>query len=126
MLRNVVVVEQRHAALEGADGEVFGELTTDARRRDDVNAGDDPLDLAPDVGSVPGRAARSEPGQDGVGDEGAVDAPDRRTSRMDGGRRWPETELTELLCPAAGQLGAIGGDDLVGTRLCPRPAISRT
>ena len=74
---DVVAVQQRHASFHGAGGEVLGQLASHRAGRDDVDGGDDAFDLAADVGGVPARAARADPGERDVDDGVAVDPADR-------------------------------------------------
>ena len=118
--------QEEFAAVDGAAGQVLDQFAAYRRRGDDAGAGDDSLDLAPDVGGVPGRPPGTEPGQHEVGDCVAVDATDRGprpVAFLNGGVGRGEPEVPELVAPPLGQLSAVGGDDLVGSRRGPGAAV---
>src|SRR5690606_11533982 len=104
-------------------GEVLGELTTDRAGRDDIDVGDETLDLASDVGGVPARALRAEAGDGDLDDGVAVELRDRHARQRGGGVRGGIAEVGELLVPAAGKVGAVEGGDLVWARLRPGAAV---
>ena len=77
MFGDVVTGQQRHAPADGALGQVLDQLAADRGRCHDVDGGDDPLDLAADVGGVPGRPPRPQAREHQVGHRVPVDPPDR-------------------------------------------------
>ena len=91
--------------------------------RDDVDRGDDPFDLAADVGEVPGRPALGQTCQGQGADRVPVDGADRCRFERHRARGWGEAELDQLRYPASRQVRPLGGHDLVGSRLRPRPPV---
>jgi hypothetical protein len=57
VLGHLLARQQRHAADQGAGGEVLGQLATHGGLGHDARGGDHPLGLAAQIGGVPGRAA---------------------------------------------------------------------
>ena len=84
MLGHSLAVHQGDAPVEGAGGEVLGQLEAHRRVGDDAVGGDQPLDLAADVGGVPGRAAGGQPAQHGVDGSLAGERADRSRRQRDG------------------------------------------
>ena len=135
MLGHVGAGEQRGAGIQGAGGEVLGQLGPDRRVGDETGGGDPLLDLAADVGGVPRRPPCPQPGQHGLdAPASAVEATEPRTTRhrhtdaggsAGAGERVAVAEGVQLLGPAGDQGGAVGGDDLVGAGLLPGPPVPR-
>ena len=123
MLGHVVAGQQRHAAGDGAAGQVLDQLAAHRRRRHDVDGGDDPLDLAADVGGVPARPTRPQPGEHQVDHRVPVDPADRDGTVLHSDSRGSEPELVQLLDPPLPELGSARGHDLVGSGLRPRPTV---
>jgi hypothetical protein len=61
VLRHALAVEQGHAALDCAGGEIFGQLAAHRCVGDDAGAREMVFDFAADVGGVPRRPARTQP-----------------------------------------------------------------
>ena len=111
-----VAVEQRHAPADGAGGQVLGQLAPHRGVGDQTSAaGDQLLDLAADVGGVPGRPARPEPRRH------LVDRPRRgpcrprpASPRGAGLGRVAVAELVQLVDPPLAQFRAVAS-----ARPCP-------
>ena len=109
VLGDVVSVEQRDA--RAATTRAVRSSASSRRTAvlgDDVDAGDDALDLAADVGGVPAGPPGAEPGQHHVDHGVAVEPPDpaycwQLTGSGSAGR---EPELAQLLAPSRRQVGA--------------------
>ena len=87
------------------------------------------LDLAADVGGVPRRPASPRAGVSPVSTAPSRSISPTRTavdrSAAACWRRVAVAEVAQLLVPPRDQLGAVGGDDLVGPGLGPRPPVPR-
>ena len=126
VLGDVVAVQQRHAPRLGTLGDVFDQLVPDRAFRDDADGGDESFDLATDVGGVPRRPLRAEPGQHEVGGDVAVDPTDLQTrfsSRAWSGGVKPRSCSSSV--PRGDEVGAAAGHDLVRSRVGPRTSVPR-
>jgi len=115
----VVAGEERNAAGDGAVGQVLDQLPAHWRRCHDVDAGDDPLDLAANVGGVPTRASGPQARQHQVGHRIPVDPSDRDGTVLHTASRGSEAELVQLVDPPLPELGSGLRHDLVGSGLRP-------
>jgi len=116
-----------HTPGQGAGGEVFSQLQPRRRPADHPGAGDELFDFPADIGRVPARAPRPQPGQDVPGGAITVQGPDRDRlpgrCRDRGGAWVVVAEPGQLLDPGPGKLGAVLGHDLVWAVLGPRPGV---
>jgi hypothetical protein len=118
-----VAGQQRHASLQGAGGEVLGQLAADGGIHHDPGGGDQLLRLAADVGGIPRGTAGGQPGQHGVDGSVAVQPAHRGRDRVDGPAGVAVAEGDQLGHPSGGEVLAGLRDDLVRAALGPRPRI---
>jgi hypothetical protein len=78
VLRNVVAIEEWPRRGDDAAGDVLSELEASGTFGNHADGGDELLHLASDVGAIPRRALRSEPEEDQLCGDVAVDRADRR------------------------------------------------
>ena len=123
MLRNVVAVQQRRARGQGAGGEVFGQLEAHRSVDDEPGGGDPLLDLASDVGCVPGRAFGTQPAQHHLDGSVTIQPTDTRRRERDASTRVAVAKLVEVLVPGCNHGRTVGRDHLVGSCLGPGPPV---
>ena len=69
---SVTVDHQRDTGHQRPGGEVLSQLKAHGRGRDQPGASEQLLDLTANIGAVPGRPARTQPGQDRLDCSGAI------------------------------------------------------
>ncbi len=129
MLGHAGALQQWHARLDGARRDVVGQLEAHGGWRDKAGGGDPLLRLTANVSVVPCRPTSTEPSQDGLDRGVAAERPrprrvkENRKTRL---RRWVVVaERAQLVVPPLHELGAVLGNDLVGPRFLPGPAVPR-
>ena len=123
MFGDIGSCQERGAGFDGAGGEVLGQLAPDHWIGDDTGGGDLLLHLAADVGRVPRRPLAAEPRQYRLDELVPVKPTDRRDVDGDTLPRLLEAESVQLVDPPLRELGAILGDDLVGSCRGPRSSV---
>jgi hypothetical protein len=119
------VVQERHAAIQRAGGEVLGQLDAHHGVGHDTGRGDQPLGLAADVRGVPRRPAGSQPGQYSAHRLLPVERADRAGDQVDRAGRVAVAEGGQLGPPAFLQPDPGLGSDLVRAAVGPRPGVPR-
>ncbi len=119
VLGHTIAIEQRHAPVHGACGEVLGQLDAHRGLGHDSPGGDQPLDLAADVRGVPRRPGGGQPDEHPLHRLLAVQGADGGGVQIHGALGVAVTEVVQLGPPAFPEVRPGPGGDLVRAAVGP-------